>query len=265
MFFVGHIAVAFLITYFIASRLPNLKKTTSIALVMFLSILPDIDIIIRLAGIDLGHRTFTHSPIVWTIIGGTLITFLFFFAANNKKRRTSVAALTTIYVVAYLSHLVIGDTLLGPINIIFPFGNFVLPSPIMAYSLNHIILEFILFALMATILTLNYYSSRTKKIINSGTTETSIRVNYPTIQPFRYHSKLDGLFYPVLLLAISISLTYLSDEFGFGLLLSSEKVLGGVPLLVLILHLAAISMIGLMWFVSKRSVSNTKMCITGAR
>lgn len=230
---------------------------------MFLSTLPDIDIIIRLAGIDLGHRTFTHSPIIWTIIGGTIITFLFFFGDGNKKRRTSVAALTTIYVVAYLSHLVIGDVLLGPINIIYPFGKFVLPSPIMAYSLMHVILEFISFALMAIILTLNY-SSRTKRIINSGTPETSIGVDYSTIHTFRYHRRLDGLFYPILLLAISISLTFLSDEFGFNLLLSSEKIIGEVPLLVLILHLAVISLIGIMWFVSKKSVSNTKMRITRA-
>jgi membrane-bound metal-dependent hydrolase YbcI (DUF457 family) len=262
LFFVGHIAVAFLISYFITSKLPDLRKTTSIALVMFLSTLPDIDIIIRLAGLDLGHRTFTHSPIMWTIIGATIIAFLFFFAANNKKRRTSVAALTTIYVVAYLSHIVIGDVILGPINIFYPFGNFVFPNPITAYSIMHVILEFILIAIMASILIINYYSSKTKKMVNSGTKETSISVDYDTIRQFRYHSKMDGVFYPVLLLAIFVSLIYLSDEFGFGLSHASKKVTGEVPPLVLLLHLSAISMIGLMWLVSKKCINSTKMRIT---
>jgi membrane-bound metal-dependent hydrolase YbcI (DUF457 family) len=42
---------------------------------MFLSILPDVDLVFRLAGIDLGHRTITHSAIIWLIVGGILIVF----------------------------------------------------------------------------------------------------------------------------------------------------------------------------------------------
>ena len=40
---------------------------------MFLSVLPDVDIILGLAGIDLGHRTLTHSIIIWSIVGGAIV------------------------------------------------------------------------------------------------------------------------------------------------------------------------------------------------
>ena len=54
---------------------------------MFLSILPDVDLVFRLAGIDLGHRTITHSAIIWLIVGGILISFF-----TIKYRKGSVAS-----------------------------------------------------------------------------------------------------------------------------------------------------------------------------
>ena len=100
MLFVGHISLAFLLAYFISTRFQGIKRTVSIALVIFLSILPDIDIIFRIAGIELGHRTITHSAIVWLIIGGILVSFF-----RLKYQKGSEAA---VYLVAYLSHLIIG-------------------------------------------------------------------------------------------------------------------------------------------------------------
>lgn len=100
---------------------------------MFLSILPDIDIVFRLAGTDLGHRTFTHSVIIWLVVGGILISF---FTINYRKG--SVAA---VYLIAYLSHPVIGHVLIAPINILYPLGDFIVNGPIKNMSLQHILLD----------------------------------------------------------------------------------------------------------------------------
>ena len=108
MLFIGHISVAFLVAYFISTKFQGIRKTVSIALVMFLSILPDIDILFRLAGVDLGHRTLTHSVIIWLVAGVILISFF-----TIKYRKGLIAA---VYLIAYLSHLVIGDIFVAPIN-----------------------------------------------------------------------------------------------------------------------------------------------------
>ena len=98
--------------YFISSKFQGIRKAVSIAMVMLLSILPDIDMVFRLAGIDLGHRTFTHSAIIWLLIGGITISFF-----TIKYRKGSAAA---VYLIAYLSHLLIGDIIVAPINLLYP-------------------------------------------------------------------------------------------------------------------------------------------------
>jgi membrane-bound metal-dependent hydrolase YbcI (DUF457 family) len=80
MLFVGHISIAFLLTYAISKKF--VLKDVSISFVMFLSTLPDIDLVFRLLGLELGHRSITHSAIIWAIVALT------FFA---KCRRISVA------------------------------------------------------------------------------------------------------------------------------------------------------------------------------
>jgi membrane-bound metal-dependent hydrolase YbcI (DUF457 family) len=186
---------------------------------MFLSILPDIDILFRLAGMDFGHRTFTHGVIIWLVVGGILISFF-----TIKYGKGLIAA---VYLIAYLSHLVIGDTFVGPINILYPLGDFIVNSPIKGGSLQHIFLEILLFTLMATIVITRYYSFRRKN---------------EDIFLFRYHCKTDKFLYPVLILAIIISFFYVVAEFEFSLVEIS---------VLMLLHIALVSIIMLIWLASK--------------
>jgi membrane-bound metal-dependent hydrolase YbcI (DUF457 family) len=186
---------------------------------MFLSILPDIDILFRLAGMDLGHRTFTHGIIIWLVVGGILISF--FTIKYGKGLEVAV------YLIAYLSHLVIGDTFVGPINILYPLGDFIVNSPIKGGSLQHIFLEILLFTLMATIVITRYYSFKMKN---------------EDIFLFRYHCKTDKFLYPVLILAIIISFFYVVAEFEFSLVEIS---------VLMLLHIALVSIIMLIWLASK--------------
>lgn len=186
---------------------------------MFLSILPDIDILFRLAGVDLGHRTLTHSVIIWLVAGVILISFF-----TIKYRKGLIAA---VYLIAYLSHLVIGDIFVAPINILYPLGDFIVNSPIKNVSWQHIFLEILFFTLMATIVITRYYSFKRKN---------------EDIFLFRYHCKMDIFLYPVLILAIIISFFYVVAGVEFSL----------VEILVLmLLHIAAVSIIILIWLASK--------------
>jgi membrane-bound metal-dependent hydrolase YbcI (DUF457 family) len=186
---------------------------------MFLSILPDIDILFRLAGVDLGHRTLTHSVIIWLVAGVILISFF-----TIKYRKGLIAA---VYLIAYLSHLVIGDIFVAPINILYPLGDFIVNSPIKNGSWQHIFLEILFFTLMATIVITRYYSFKRKN---------------EDIFLFRYHCKMDTFLYPVLILAIIISFFYVVAGVEFSL----------VEILVLmLLHIAAVSIIILIWLASK--------------
>jgi membrane-bound metal-dependent hydrolase YbcI (DUF457 family) len=186
---------------------------------MFLSILPDIDILFRLAGVDLGHRTLTHSVIIWLVAGVILISFF-----TIKYRKGLIAA---VYLIAYLSHLVIGDIFVAPINILYPLGDFIVNSPIKNGSWQHIFLEILFFTLMATIVITRYYSFKRKN---------------EDIFLFRYHCKMDTFLYPVLILAIIISFFYVVAGIEFSLV--------EIPVLML-LHIAAVSIIILIWLASK--------------
>ncbi|HEU4443667.1 MAG TPA: metal-dependent hydrolase [Nitrososphaeraceae archaeon] len=217
MLFVGHISLAFLIVYFLSTRFQGIQRTVSIALVMVLSILPDIDIIFRLAGIDLGHRTITHSIIIWLVIGGISISY---FKLNYHKGLEAA-----VYLIAYLSHLMIGDILVGPINILFPIGEYIVKSPIQ--GVRYFLLETLVFSLMATVVITNYYLYRKKD---------------KDIFLFRYRSKIDALLYPVLIVALITSCIYALTEFELNLLEAS---------IVAPLHIAAVCVIVLMWRVSK--------------
>lgn len=186
---------------------------------MFLSILPDIDIVFRLAGTDLGHRTFTHSVIIWLVVGGILISF---FTINYQKGSVAV-----VYLIAYLSHLVIGDVLIAPINILYPLGDFIVNGPIKNMSLQHILLETLLFTLMAIMVITRYYSFKRRN---------------EDIFLFRYHCKIDTFLYPTLTLAIIVSFFYVEAESEFSLVEVS---------VLMPLHIAAVSIIILIWLASK--------------
>ena len=228
MLFVGHISLAFLIVYIVSTRFQGIKRTVSIALVMFLSILPDIDIIFRFAGIELGHRTITHSAIIWLVIGGILVSFF-----KIKYQKGSQAA---VYLIAYLSHLMIGDILVGPINILFPIGDLIIKSPI--EGVQYFLLEILVFTLMATVVVINYYLFRKK--------------NKDTFL-FCYQSKIDALLYPVLILALITSFVYVLAKFELSLFEAS---------IMAPLHIAAVCVIILMWRVSKNTKTHRQLIFT---
>jgi membrane-bound metal-dependent hydrolase YbcI (DUF457 family) len=211
-----------------STRFQGIKRTVSIAMVMFLSILPDIDIIFRLACIELGHRTITHSAIIWLVIGGILVSF---FKIKYRKGRE-----TAVYLIAYLSHLIIGDILVGPINILFPIGEFIITSPI--EGLQYFLLETFIFTLMATVVITNYYLFRKKN---------------EDIFLFSYHSKMDALLYPVLILALVISFFYVLAKFELSLFEAS---------IVAPLHIAAVFIIMLMWRVAKNAKTQRQLVFT---
>jgi membrane-bound metal-dependent hydrolase YbcI (DUF457 family) len=185
---------------------------------MLLSISPDIDIVLGLVGIDLDHRTFTHSIIIWLVIGGTII---FLISLKLKSRGGSEAA---IYLIAYMSHLMIGDIIVEYINILYPIGDFTINSTIRSGSLKHISIEAILIGLMAAVV-ITKFKGRKK--------ESSL---------FIYHGITDSFLYVVLVLAIAVSAIYILNEFQLSL----------VHVLILVmLHSGAIAIIILLWVESK--------------
>jgi membrane-bound metal-dependent hydrolase YbcI (DUF457 family) len=214
--------------YFVSTRFQGIKRTVSIAMVMFLSILPDIDIIFRLAGIELGHRTITHSAIVWLVIGGILVSF---FKIKYRKGREAA-----VYLIAYLSHLIIGDILVGPINILFPIGEFIITSPI--EGVQYFLLETLIFTLMATVVITNYYLFRKKN---------------EDIFLFSYLGKIDALLYPVLILALVTSFFYVLAKFELSLFEAS---------IVAPLHIAAVFIIMLIWRVAKNTKTQRQLVFT---
>jgi hypothetical protein len=141
-----------------------------------------------------------------------------------------------VYLIAYLSHLVIGDVIVAPINLLYPLGDFIVNSPIKGGSLQHILLETVLFALMVAVVITRYYLFKNRR--------------GEDIFLFRYHYKMDTFLYPVLVLAIIISFFYVVAEFEFSL----------VELSVLtLLHFGIISLIVLMWLVSKSAKRQERM------
>jgi LexA-binding, inner membrane-associated putative hydrolase len=226
MLFVGHISIAFLLTYAISKKF--VLKDVSISFVMFLSTLPDIDLVFRLLGLELGHRSVTHSAIIWAIVA------LAFFA---KYRRISVA----VYSLAYLSHVVIGDLVVGPINLLYPIGNFVVSGGIRFGTISHTMTEGILFAIMAIIIIIqNLYKHNSR--------QHTLLFHYST---------LDSLFYPVLIAEIIISPIFvLSDRFqDFSSLLSLSHVETN-DIAIALLHIAMTIAIAFLW---KKAKSHTQI------
>ena len=184
---------------------------------MLLSIFPDVDIVLGLAGVDLDHRTFTHSIIIWLGIGG-IVTFLI----TLKSPRGSEVA---IYLIAYMSHLVVGDILVEHINVLYPIGDFTIDSTIVSGSWQHICLEVVLIGFMALVV-ITKFKHRKKESF------------------FTDHGAADSILYLLLVLAISVSLTYILNEFQFSLV---------QVLILIILHSLAIATIILLWIGSRGS------------
>ena len=226
MLFVGHISIAFLLTCAISKKF--VLRDVSISFVMFLSTLPDFDLVFRLLGLQLGHRSITHSAIIWAIVA---------LALFAKYRRISVA----VYSLAYLSHIVIGDLVVGPINLLYPIGNFVVSGGIRFGTISDTMIEGILFAIMAII------------IIMQNLYKHNIRQHTLFLQ----YSTLDSFFYPVLIAEIIISPIFvLSNSFqDFSNLVSlSQLEINGIA--IVLLHIAMTIAIAFLW---KKTKSHTQI------
>ncbi len=207
-------------------------KDVSISFAMFLSTLPDIDLVFRLFGVEIGHRSITHSAIIWTIVG---LAFLV------KYRKISVV----VYFLAYLSHIIIGDLVVGPINLLYPVGDFIVSGGIMFNTISETITEGILFALMTIIIL--------KQSLHQDDTNSSSSSKQRS--PLVHYSTLDRFFYPILIAEVAISPIFvLSNRFqDFSNLLSLSHIDTNVIAIVL-LHFMMTIVIAFLWIKSKRSI-----------
>jgi membrane-bound metal-dependent hydrolase YbcI (DUF457 family) len=227
MFFLGHISIALVISYFIVERFQ--LRGFSLSLIMFLSILPDIDIVFRLIGIDLGHRSITHSLLVSMIVGGILL---------MKYRKPSVV----LYFFAYLSHILVGDLIVGPLNLLYPFGQYYVNGVADFKAPEHLVIEGVLLLIMAMIVFGRYLRYRKLHTF-----------------PFEF-TKLDTFFYPILISAIIVSLFFLLDESQkeltefpnpvFLLIQSSSDYRNTT---IIVLHAIGIATISFLWIISRRN------------
>jgi LexA-binding, inner membrane-associated putative hydrolase len=188
MFPVGHLSIGLIIAYFFMKKL-SLHRI-SIPLVMFLSIAPDVDIFFQSAGIG-SHKSITHSAILCTFFASIVI------AKYGKP--------ALIYSLAYLQHIVIGDIIVGPINLLYPFGNLLVDLGIKYGSLVHIVLELVLSSCMLAII---LYDRR--------------RSCY--LFEFAYR-RADLFVYCVVILSLIVSITYIIYEDKYLLLLFKESVI----------------------------------------
>jgi hypothetical protein len=221
MLFVGHISIAFLLTYIISKKF--VLKDVSISIVMFLSTLPDIDLVFRLLGVEFGHRSITHSAIIWTIVGLVFLT---------RYRRISVA----VYSMAYLSHIIIGDVIVGPINLLYPIGSFIVSGGIRFNTISDTIIEAILFAMMAIIII-------KQNLYKDNSRQHTFLLHY---------SILDRLFYPILISEIIVSpLFLLSNKFQeFSNLLSLSHI-DTNNIAIVVLHAMMLITITFLWIKSR--------------
>jgi membrane-bound metal-dependent hydrolase YbcI (DUF457 family) len=228
MFFVGHIAIAFIICY-VLSKILSIKRI-SFSLIMLLSVLPDIDLGFKLLGIDPGHRTFTHSAILALIVSVA--------AAFIAKLQKSVL----VYSIAYFTHILIGDILINSVNILYPFGVFQLGVGIKFNSLTHIIIEFLPLIGMTAIVIREYF------LYKKGVGDSIL---------FRY-SSLDHILYIFVILAVITSFVYLMvNEIKYNALsLDSNKLLEIRLILMIMLHISAIAIITFIWAISRIDNNN---------
>lgn len=233
MFFVGHISIAFILCYFISARFR--VNNFSLSLVFFLSVLPDIDIIFRLVGIEVPHRSITNSMIIFIIA-------LLIFTLKYRLRST------IIYFIAYFSHILIGDIIVGPSNLLSPFGFFYLNSALYYKSPEHIFVEGLLLMTMVIIVANQYLCYRKGETF-----------------PIKYSKKLDPIFYPMVVAAIAISAIYLLDgseiKFpdSFSLLFRSDDYSN----IILVLNIICIGTVLATWIISRRTFRTSHGLTTG--
>jgi hypothetical protein len=142
-----------------------------------------------------------------------------------------------------LSHLAIGDLIVGPLNLLYPFGIFYLTSGVYFKTSEHIFVEGLVLAIMAIIVVFQYLCNRKRN----------------NTFPFEYSKKLDPIFYPMVILAIIVSPVFLLDE--------SQKELFEFPnsffslfqpdfntIAILALHVISLTIVIFLWIVTMRSI-----------
>jgi membrane-bound metal-dependent hydrolase YbcI (DUF457 family) len=199
------------------------------SLIMFFSILPDVDIVFRLLGVDLGHRSITHSMLISTIVWSVVLI---------KYRKPSVM----VYFIAYLSHIIIGDLLIGPLNLLYPFGQYFVNGVADFKTSEHLVIEGVLLLIMATMVFGQYLRDR--------------RVH---IFPFEF-TKLDSLFYPIVFSALIISLFFLLDQsqieltqFPNSIFLLIQSPIDQEMATIIVMHAFGIAIVSFLWIVSRRN------------
>jgi hypothetical protein len=217
LFTVGHIATSFILTYAI-SRKFSLRRV-SIPFIMLLSILPDIDVVFQALGFFV-HKTVSHSLIVSAAIGVILIL---------KYRKPAIV----LYSIAYVQHILIGDTVIESLNILYPFGFFILGLGIKYASFYHIMIEFLLVSIMSAIVVIEYLYNKQNSIFLQ-----------------RYY-KIDSLIYWVVILSIIISPVYMLYQVApFGRLFLNTETL----IMLIVLHVSSASLI-IFIYIKSRLVS----------
>ena len=192
MFLVGHAVIAFLIA-FIICRIFKIDQGVSFALAMVIGIIPDIDIVTQSLGI-MAHKTSTHSLIVPLAIGG----FILLVSRLGFKQTFAVAM---IYSLAYLQHI-IGDIVIGEVNILYPIGNLPVGIGIAFGSLTHEIIEILLLAVATSIIVGKLFRSVGNNSLLDGVAKSSL---------FRF-SITDKISYIVLIVSLLFSFGYLLYE-----------------------------------------------------
>jgi hypothetical protein len=232
MFLVGHAVVAFLIAY-IVCRIFKINQGVSFALAMVIGIIPDIDIVMQSLEI-MTHKTFTHSLIVSSAIGGSI-----FLVTRLGFKQTFAVGM--IYSLAYVQHI-IGDMVIGPpVNILYPTGNLPVGIGIAYGSLTHIIIEILLLAIAAWIIVGKSFRS-----IGNSTEDDD---GMATSSLFRF-SISDKISYIILIVSLLVSFGYILDGLESLPSLILERDLE-IALFVL-LHIAALTWVFFMMLAARR-------------
>lgn len=215
--------MAFLISYAIAKKFK--VGGVSFALVMLLACLPDIDILLQSAGIT-SHKTYTHSFILSMMVVPAVI-----FAITKWRKEVSYAA-ASVYSLAYIQHIVIGDIVIGGTNILYPFGNMMVGTGVGYGTLTHQALEFLLLAAAASIVVAKSFGGQLRDLML-----------------FRWNIT-DKLCYALLIGSLVISFAYLL--YGVKVLprlfIETDLELA----LFLLLHLSTIALISFLIVVAKQ-------------
>jgi hypothetical protein len=237
MFLVGHAVVAFLIAY-IVCRIFNINQRVSFALAMVIGIIPDTDIVTQSLEI-MTHKTFTHSLIVSAAIGGSI-----FLVTRLGFKQTFAVAM--IYSLSYVEH-VIGDMVIGTLNILYPIGNLPVSLGIDFGTLTHEIIEILLLAVAASIIVGKSFRS-----IGSIGNSTDDDDGMATSSLFQF-SITDKISYIILIISLLFSFGYILYELKSLPRLYVETNLE-IALFVL-LHIAALTWISFMMLAARQDAA----------